>query len=303
MTRRLGGDLAASPLGGVLGWTPTFSPDGTWVAFYHDDGLFKIRADGTGPAVRSWGRDGTIYFAGGGSTLQKIGWVADTPGSPVDSLVLHGDTVLQSAVPARRRTSAPVHHDRGPGPDGSEGRRRFHTRHRGGPRPDGHTDGSSTVRPPHGPAVVPPGRSLRPEIRGGDRQGDPPRSGYSIGERPVGGGHGSGRPLPAGGGAAGRPEDRPLDREGRERYTGFPLGPWIDVRVSPTGTRIATVRWGGAERSIWVGNLATRPFSFGPDGRMLYYQGPGGGTGQDIWKVAVPGRERGIVRQGALPVR
>jgi len=48
-----------------------------------------------------------------------------------------------------------------------------------------------------------------------------------------------------------------LDREGRERDTGFDVAPWLGADVSPTGRRVVATRWDGARRSLWVGNLSS----------------------------------------------
>jgi serine/threonine-protein kinase len=100
-------EVASRPLAATEGaeW-PFFSPDGSWVAFYSEGALRKVRVDGGAPVVvaempppplffgGSWGPDGTILYTTTGATLYRVPAAGGAP-----SRVALADTSLRLVHP------------------------------------------------------------------------------------------------------------------------------------------------------------------------------------------------------------
>jgi Tol biopolymer transport system component/tRNA A-37 threonylcarbamoyl transferase component Bud32 len=317
MLRRLG-ELQPSLLAGIDGMAPAFSPDGRWLAVVDGGRVLKVQLDGDAPPVAltdaageggrglSWGKDGIIRFFRT-NQFQRLYWVPERPGGPVDSLVVRGDTVLWSAEPL----------DRGRLLLSITSRDQDHMVVRG-------ADGTMRDLGPGRHASVTPTGYLLFTRRMGDRWSliaapFDPVAAEVTGEEVV---LSSDVPVTYAKSAAVTEEgdlyllegearsDRRivlLDREGRERDTGFDAAPWVDVTVSPTGRRVVATRWNGARRSLWVGDLSSGTVDritfdgdrFGPvwspdERRIAFTYFPRGPTGDaggaSMWWVSTDGR-------------
>jgi len=265
MLRRLG-TLEPEPFD-VDGYAPAFSPDGRYAAFTVGGRLFTTPIDGSEPLTEfaaipaassiSWKDPDRIMFrtAGGGNQVYHM--ASPTPGSPVDSILVRGDTLLRRAeslgderfllsLSVGERDVIAVRESGRITKEIVQGRNATLT-------PTGHLLFARRASDRWTLVAIPF------DVASAEAAGDEILLSSDIPFKYA---------LPAAVTTAGdlyllegppRADRRilVLDREGRELDAGFQSGPWEWLSVSPTGSRVAGQRWDGRNRSLWVGDLAS----------------------------------------------
>jgi len=313
--------------------TPVFSPDGRWIAFYRDGGLFKIPVAG-GPPIRladasgqtrgvTWSRDGNLYFtpdsAGGLFRVSEQGG----PVAPVTELdkarderthrwpqaLPDGGTVLFTCD---TQASTEYYDDaRIEAVRTATGERKVLV------------EGSSQARYAPGGHLVFARDGALYAIDFDEQalavRGAPTRVAQGI-ATDVGSGAvqfaiaASGAAIWAPGGTTASYRLVWIDRGGGEAQVAIPEAPYNEIALSPDGKRVALVGGEGGVSDLWVADLergAVTRLTVGdyvsnpvwtPDGsRILYGTGARGGTEQRwliAWKPADGSRDAETLVKG-----